>query len=185
MLTDKATKEIEQIRKAIKSLENDLSLVNTSMVNANYITLKALQKERNVIWHRMYKKDEKIRQIEKIEISTSEFNQVKKESMESKNFVTIGIDRSLGMKGYIKIGWSKTLQSFIQVDLTYYTGFMSNVKGMRSLAGKLELNCVKRITEEEANELINKGCKHEENFINHSEKITPLNVTAAHLRNPL
>jgi len=148
MLTEKAKQEIEKLNSKLKSFKNIEVQLNEEMLHANSMVYKALQKERNKNYNQMYNAETKIENIKKDEFSTSEKNSLKREASFG-NFKIIERRTSLGCRDYIKIGYSKTLNKYIIIGYTYFSGFMHNVKGCGSLANTYSINSVVEISKEE------------------------------------
>jgi len=137
MLSAKAQKEIESLTVKIGSFHLEKKQINASM---------------DKIDDKIWKTEEKIRTIQKEEISTSERSVLAREAWD--HFTTTFSEESLGKTSITKIGFSKVLNAYVEVDLTKYSSFMSNVKGCGSLANKKELHSWTIITKERFDEII-------------------------------
>ena len=182
-MSTKATKEVEKLNNEISDLEKQMARATDKMYTVPYTERAMWVRERRTVETKLYNKQDKVKQLEKWEIATSEKTTLLNEvAGYGHNFETIRRDKSLGSSCITKVGWSKLLQSFLRVDYTHYSSFMRNVKGCGSLADKKELSGFSRITEEEVDALLQKGCMAETNFIGHEEKVIPINRTAAQLK---
>lgn len=140
MLTQKAEVEKTNLEKEIEQLKKQEKDFIERAANSEPSVRKVFRKEANRIWNLIYKKEEKVRKLLEEKISTVERNSLSKESFETTNFIMINHDKSLGMTNITKIGFSKTLNVYVKVELVRYSGFMANVKGCASLANKREMD---------------------------------------------
>jgi len=148
MLSEKAKQEIGKLNSKLESLKNTKAQLIEEMSHASSMVYKALSKEENKNYNKIYSIETKIKNINKDGISTSEKNSLKREASFG-NFKMIERSSSLGCRDYIKIGYSKTLNKYIMIDYTYFSGFMHNVKGCGSLANTYSINSVIEISKEE------------------------------------
>ena len=162
-MTEKCQREIEKLKlncNGIKTRIEDLQKRRDQKIN--WGIRKILQKEIDSLYNKIYSKGDKITGLERTGFSTSERTAIKKESS---FFISIHSDRSLGAKDLTKIGFSKVTGTFVEVELTRWSGFMSNVKGCGSLANKTDLNSIKILTDAEYEQKKGGDKIHEVSFI--------------------
>jgi hypothetical protein len=172
-LTEKAKKEIKTLEDKITVYGIDHSVILEAMLKlTDWKIRKYYQKDLKKAGNKIWKAQDKVEAIKKEGISTSERNALSKEAWV---FTTIESDRSLGMTQYIKIGFSKVLNSYVQVELTRYSSFMSNVKGCGSLANKKVLDNFSITDKETYDEIIERNeRKVSTSFVGYEEKIMPI-----------
>jgi hypothetical protein len=171
-LTVKAQAEINKLKTEI---ENDRTaretLEKSRRAATNTYEIKALRKGSDHITKSIYRKEEKIRNIEGIGFSTSEVNAIKTEATA---FTVITSDRGLGYRCSTRVGFSKTANCHIEIQIHFFTDFMRNVKCCSSLAGTKAINYLKKISKEELEEKISKGRTVQTSFIGTETKIVPI-----------
>lgn len=148
-MTEKCAKEIESIKVAVAEIQFQIDGLNKKRdgeIDWRYRDI--WQKDINRRIATMYKKEEKIRELEGTGFSTREQASIKQE-IKMPHFITIQSEKSLGSMDRTTIGISKVTGGPIEVKSTRYSGFMSNVRGCGSLANTTEINSIKRLTDQE------------------------------------
>ena len=147
-LTKNAEAEIIELKKEIATLDELYQkYINLSRNAHDRNTFAVYRREYNRVWNKMSAKEDKIRDIEKLGISTKEKTSLLRESH---SFSTISHDRGLGMRdNVVVVGFSKVLNSHVKFNIASYTEFMKNVRGMGSLAGKRDIEKIEYISEDE------------------------------------
>jgi len=141
MMTKKANEEFDNLNSKINYLDKELNDIMNSSIPYN---LK--MKERNSLQNKKYKLEERVDKIKKFGVSPRELGSIKKELS---GFVLLTSDRSLGSRNFTKIGLSTILNSYIKIKGVRYSGFMSNVRGMGSLANTTEIDSIELLSKEE------------------------------------
>lgn len=171
-MTPKCEEEINKIKENIVVLKRKSDEILTrERSESAWIIASALRKERFRIEDRIYKKEEKIRDLEKMEFSTSEQSKILRES---DSFTLLELENSIGMKNVTRVGFSKVVNSNVVINFTRYTDLMRNVKGCGGLAGKKQINSITTVTEEEVIELKKKGRVNRTLFGGCHETVTPI-----------
>lgn len=169
-MTEKCQREIENLKEAIEEIKiRDLPGLQKRRDSEGDLKMRQVwRREIDKRWTAICKKEDKIRGLEQIGFSTSEQTMIKKESP---FFTSIHSDRSLGSRDLTKIGFSKVTGAFVEVELTRWSGFMSNVKGCGSLANKTDLNSVKILTDAEYEQKKGGDKIHEVSFIGNQKTV--------------
>ncbi|MCK9273059.1 hypothetical protein M0P65_05940 [Candidatus Gracilibacteria bacterium] len=177
-ITKKALTEIESLKSKKEELEKEkLSLqqkIDLEISKKEWKYVHFVRKEQSKIFDKIFNTENKIELIEKRKISSSEWNKIKTEALNS--FTTISTEKSIGMSSVIKIGYSKTILQWIEVDITKYSSFMSNVRGCGSLANKKELNSITVLTLEQYNEKLGGTKEMTTSFMGTTTKQAPIIV---------
>lgn len=143
--TKKAIEQIRKIKEEIRDLKKDIDRINKSNYPYDY-----KNKESNRIYNKIYKKEEKINEIDSVGLSSGEVGSLKK-SLDK--FKTIKREKDIGSTSYIKVGYFKPLKQYVKVNYRKYSGLMRSVRGMSSLAGTIDITSIKPITEALYNKL--------------------------------
>lgn len=171
-MTPKAQAEIEKLKLEADVLNRtSVILRKKSYATTNQYEHKALKKESNSLQNKAYKKEEKIRDLERIGYSPLEQKAIMREADQ---FTTIESESSLGSKSTVRVGFSKTANALVKVEIHKFTDFMRNVKGCGSLAGKKGIDYIVPITQEEIDELKTRGKISRTLFCGNHEQITPI-----------
>ena len=183
-MTPKAEKEIAQLNVEISNLQNYINCVNEQRRGCtDNRTYNMFGREVNRMRDQQYKKEEKIRDIGNLGISTSEKNILLREAADSfSRFVTIKSDKTIGGTSYTKIGWSKMLQSFVKVGYYKYSSLMNSVQDCSSLANKSHLDNFERITELDVETLLKAGNEQTTSFCGTETKNIPISRTVESLK---
>jgi hypothetical protein len=172
-MTSKATEEIEKIRKEIEQIKAArTTLENARRAATNWYEQKALGKETDRMMNKIYGRDEKIREIENTGFSTREVTAITKESEYGNGFIVVSNERGLGYRAVGKIGFSKTADSYVEVHIHRFTDFMRNVQGCASLAGKRQVNALRRLTKDEYDARIAAGRTTTSSFLGPDKIVT-------------
>lgn len=173
-MTPKAHIQIEKLQlEADGLLSHSACLRTKSYTTTNQYEYRALKKEADQLQNKACRREDKIREIENIGYSTAEQSAVMRESI---HFTSLEIEKSIGTRRAVKVGFSKTANSFIKVKISSYTDFMRNVKGCGGLAGKKIISSIEQITEDEMAERKAEGRHNITLFGGMHETVTPIMV---------
>lgn len=166
--TKKAQEEVEKLNEEIAYLKSEEKRYNDkAMASTDSFVRKSYYSECNKIYNKIYKKEEKRDSIIAMGISSSEKTSVVKELY---TYKTLKSSKTLGSTNYVKIGFSKKLNTYVKVEYTYFSNFMHNVRGCGSLANKKDIDAIHSLSEEEYNQLSNENRVSECYFMGAHEK---------------
>ena len=111
---------------------------------SDYHTKLMYERESRKYQNQEYKIDEKIAEIRNRGMSTSQWNSIKRESSNG-NWRQMGYESSLGARDIVKVGLYKNTPYIVKI--VRYNGFMSNVRGMGSLANTSNMQYAKQISQ--------------------------------------
>lgn len=148
MITIKAKEQIEQLEAEMSNLKSQSERIRQSS-----IPWDIKRREINRLDTRRWKLEERLDTIKELGMSTKEVGNFKKELS---GFTMLNYNRNLGSRNSISTGFSKTLDSYVIVDSTRFNSFMSNVRGMGSLANTTDINSIKEISKSEYEDLLKK-----------------------------
>lgn len=162
MVTDKARQEVKKLQEEIQYLNRKRDTHMTkARITKNMRVKRMWRNDAAREENKVYKREEKVRDILKMGISTGE-----KRALINKlrDFDTISSERDIASTDFTKVGYDKNL-GWIKIKGGKYNSYLSNVKGMKGLAGKRYIDDVKKITEKEAVKLLKKTRAHTTSFM--------------------
>jgi hypothetical protein len=144
--------ELSELKSKHKYLEKHREEARQSYFKASGMEMHNMYKrEMNACDRKMSNLDDRIRELQNLKLSSGEKRSLMKEM---DNMTALKSDRDLANTNIVKVGWSDTLGSYVKIKYTKWSSFMSNVRGMGSLAGKKEIDDVEKISKEEYESLI-------------------------------
>lgn len=157
-MTPKCEKEIAEVMAKIEDVKKEVALMDAELnkFTGHHQVRESIRKGRNKLYDKQFKLEEKLSHLKEKEVSTREESSIGREARESHTFAIIDYNKSLGMTSYRKIGFSKTIQQWVEVRYDRYSSFMNNVKGCSSLANTTQVSFFELITSEEAKERMRK-----------------------------
>lgn len=134
-MTQKAVKEIDKLESEIRTLKVEAERYREKAHSTrDWEITKMWHNKMSGVFRKIDKKKETIQGIKTEGISTSERRALEKEAWDWK---VTEYRRDLGCRSSVREGISKILNGKkVRAHMTSWTGFMANVKGCASLAGK-------------------------------------------------
>jgi len=139
--------ELKNIQK-----EKDKYIAEHGYSDFNTYHKNFIKRRENSIYGKLDRIRAKRGELESIGMSTKRKNMVMKELTNPSKFTSIKIENDIMGGKYTKIGYVKDL-GYVRVDMKRWSGLMGNVRGMKSLANKKDINKIGQISEKEYNNL--------------------------------
>lgn len=151
--TEGVTRSIIEIERVVdvshdltNELKQELTNIDNKISDLEYEAKHTSDHNRaNRLYNRVYKLEQKKEELKALGISTKRRTALKKELHK---FKSIKLDKSLGSTDFVKVGKSNQL-GYVKVSGTRWSGFMSNVKGAKSLANTTDINHFELISKNE------------------------------------
>lgn len=151
-MTQEAQDELKQLNQESEKLYE----------RSNYYRRQNLKYEARSYEQKWVRIQDKIREIEKTGLSSSEQYAIKKSLP---GFFIIKSTKELGSSSYEAVGFVPKLNNYFVVNYMKFSSFMRNVRGMASEAGKTNINSIRVISKDIYDEITKgvqeKGRKHE------------------------
>lgn len=159
--------ELKELDQKKKTLEREDERYRERLVGADHFIRQAINRQRNAVWRKIERVEEKISDVTNAGISTKDKRKLMKEL---RNFKSLDRERSLGSRDIVAVGYSDLFKSHIRVEYTRWTSFMRNVRGCASYAGTTDIKDIKRITKATYTKLLKKAGYETTYFMGAKEK---------------
>jgi len=151
-MTPKAETQIVELKHDIQLLqEREKGIREQQFLSNDMYTRQMYSRELSRLYSDIARKEETLKTIEEQGISSHERGAIIKALT---GFHTLSSDKSLGSRRVVAVGYVKTLDSYAVVTYTKWSGFMRNVQGMASMAGKTEIDNIELISEVKYQQLL-------------------------------
>ena len=167
--TEKGIAQIAKWQSQYNEAKATEAVAQKNMKGATDDMYKYYRRLRNQANDKAWKILDKVQEFGKIGLTAIEINKLYDDGG-----VVINLDKDIIGQRVVKVTFFKYLKVYVKYSYHKYSGYMANVRGCGSLAGKKELDSFEIITQEEYNNYANGPKQQTINFMGHAEtKIVP------------